>query len=154
MTKFRAFGRFLPDGDPQFLEYDYPTEAAFKQDLGGNGFAAKYVLPAELMDTYNWDWWCDKFGQSSFYGINYKKLASKFKQCIKWYEDNKAILSTLYGLDEFYNAASKWVDYDVFFSHSDHYPTIMHYLQALKDDQSKYESFGEYIDHIKESIKQ
>lgn len=158
MTMFRAFGRFMPDGDLQFVEYDYPTEAAFRQDLSGNGFAAKWVLPVDLIEKYDWDTWTSTFGQKSFYGPNYKKLTSKFKQCIKWYEDNKAILSQLYGLDNFYNAAQKWVNYDVYFSHSNHYPTVMYYLQSLKDEQDKrdaqYESFGEYVDHIKESIKQ
>jgi len=163
MTKFRAFGRFMPDGDPKFLEYDYPTEAAFKQDLGGNGFAAKYILPVDLIEKYDWDAWISGFGQKEYYGPNYKKLSSKFKQCIKWYEDNKDMLSQEYGIQNFYDVASLWVYYDRICHFK--YPTATDYVKHELDRKKQREemldkvdrgelSWDEYMDWVKNSIKQ
>jgi len=163
MTKFRAFGRFMPDGDLQFLDYEYPTEADFKQDLGGNGFAAKWILPVDLIEKYDWNCWGDRFGQPGYYGLNYKKLTSKFKQCIKWYEANKDMLSQDYGIQDFYDVADLWVKYDRIWN-SD-YSTATDYVKHELDRKKQREemldkvdrgelSWDEYMDWVKNSIKQ
>lgn len=146
MTMYTAFGRFS-GGDLQFVEYDYPNEAAFRQDLGGNGFAAKYILPTDWIKKYNWDWWVDRNGQKYRYGPNYTKLASKFKKCVKWYEENKDNLPDQ--ITSFYDAAKLWDDYDIYWANaiSKPYQSLEDYINQMT--QPKGESMiGEYIDKV------